>query len=89
RELRGGLHGGAVLASGLRPLEAVLVRQPHMAAIFGWAEPYPDVSGLADRWPEADAGTDRAIAPAFAGLDDAERAELAELVGALHAATSS
>jgi hypothetical protein len=88
RELRGGLHAGAALAAGLRPVEALLVKTPHMAPLFGWTEPYADVSGLAGQWQQAEEGTNRAIAPAFAVLDESERAELAELVAAAHAATS-
>ncbi|MDP2013693.1 MAG: evbL, partial [Actinomycetota bacterium] len=37
RELRGGLHAGAVLASGLDPLEALHVRTPYLAQAFGWS----------------------------------------------------
>lgn len=88
RELRGALHGGAMLATGLRPLEAVLVRQPYMAALFGWQEPFPDVSNLNARWDEAEAGTNRAMACAFEPLSDGERSELVELAGTLHAATA-
>lgn len=88
RELRGALHGGAALAEGLQPLEAVLVRSPHMAALFGWPEPYADVSDLTGQWERAEAGTNRAIAPAFAGLSEPERAELAELIDRVHTATS-
>jgi hypothetical protein len=87
RELRNALHAGAVLAAGLRPLEAVLVRQPHMAPLFGWAEPFADVSGLAERWQGAEDGTDRAIASAFAALSDSERSEFASLVAEVHEKT--
>jgi hypothetical protein len=88
RELRGALHGGATLATGLTPLEAVLVKQPYMAPMFGWAEPHPDVSALSDRWQEAEDGTNRAIATAFATLDEAEREELAALVEQLQKAAA-
>jgi hypothetical protein len=88
RELRGGLHAGASLAAGLRPIEALLVKTPHMAPLFGWTEPLPDVAGLDAQWQQAEDGTNRAIAPAFASLDDAEQAELAALVAAVHEATS-
>ena len=88
RELRGGLHAGATLATGLRPVEALLVKTPHMAPLFGWSEPHPDVTALGDRWQEAEDGTNRAIAPAFAVLDDAERDELAGLIQTVHTAVS-
>jgi hypothetical protein len=85
RELRLGLHGAAVVASGLTPLEALAVKTPQMGPIFGWAE-LPDVTELTPRWDEAEARTNQAIAHAYLGLDDAERAELAELAVALHRA---
>lgn len=90
RELRGSLHVSAVLGVGLRPHEAVLVKQPYMAALFGWND-LPDVDTIADgtaRHAEADARTDRAFGLALGALDDGERAELVELANALHAATS-
>ena len=50
RELRGALHGGAVLASGLTGHEAVAYRAPHMAGIFGWdPESLPDAESVKDR----------------------------------------
>ncbi len=84
RELRGGLHGAAVLAAGLSPLEAVVVKTPHMAGIFGWPEPLPDVVDRADAWSEAERATTRALArAAFGHLEPAARAELAELCAAV------
>lgn len=87
RELRLGLHGAAIIAVGLSPLEALSVKSPQMAPIFGWPE-LADVTGLQALWDDAEARTNRAIAHAYEGLDDAERAELVELAGALHRATS-
>lgn len=84
RELRGGLHGAAVLATGLRPLEAVLVKTPFMAPIFGWPEPYPDVSGCAEAHAAADRATDAAVAPGFAALTSEERDEFLALITAAH-----
>lgn len=86
RELRNGLHGAAVVSAGLSPLEALSVRSPHMVALFGWSEAVP-TEGLQPSWDHAEECTDRAIAHAFASLDDAERVELAELATALHDAT--
>jgi hypothetical protein len=86
RELRGALHGGAVLAAGLTGQEAVAYRAPHMAGIFGWdPEALPDADTVKERWKIAEAGTDAAFGLALASLDDAERAELVELVNAAHA----
>lgn len=87
RELRLGLHGAAVVAAGLSPLQAMSVRSPHMAPMFGWAE-LADVTGLQERWDGAEERTTQAIAHAYAGLDDGERDELAALAGALHEATA-
>jgi hypothetical protein len=84
RELRGAFHSAAVLSSGLSPLEAVLVKTPFMAPIFGWGEPFPDVSASSEQWQAAEEATDRAIAAAFEVLDDSERSELAELVRAIY-----
>jgi hypothetical protein len=86
RELRGALHGGAVLAAGLTGQEALAFRAPHMAGIFGWdPEALPEADSVKDRWKIAEAGTDAAFGLALASLDDAERAEFVELVNAAHA----
>ncbi|MDP1805334.1 MAG: hypothetical protein Q8K72_09225, partial [Acidimicrobiales bacterium] len=45
RELRNGLHGAAVIAAGLTPLQAVSIRSPQMVALFGWPEA-ADTEGL-------------------------------------------
>jgi len=85
RELRLGLHSAAVLAAGLSPLQALSVRSPAMAPLFGWPE-LADVTGLQAVWDDAEANTNRAIAHAYEGLDDGERTELVELTGALRKA---
>ena len=90
RELRGALHGGAVLAAGLTGQEALAFRAPQMAGIFGWdPEALPDASAVKERWKIAEAGTDAAFGLALAALDDAERAEFVELVNAIHAGWQS
>jgi hypothetical protein len=83
RELRGALHGAAVLTVGLLPIEAVVVASPNMLPIFGWTEPYPDPEPLHQRWALAEARTDRMFGRALAVLDDAERGALVELLGTL------
>lgn len=88
RELRGALHGAAVLCAGITPHAAVARRTPYMLDVFGWAPPHPDKAEAREPWAEAQAATDRAIAPAFAALDDAERDEIAELTTALQAAVT-
>ena len=86
RELRGNLHGAAIASAGLSPLEAVLVRTPQMAPMFGWTEPYPDAAAFEGQWQQAEDGTNRAVARALIALDDEERDEFVELVRAVHAA---
>ncbi len=85
RELRGAHHAAAVIAAGLTPLEAMMVKTPFMAAIMGWPEPYPDAEPLRAAWDDAEAATDRALGRALEVLDAAERAELAELCRAAEA----
>jgi hypothetical protein len=87
RELRNGLHAASVVAAGLTPVDAVALRTPHMAPLFGWSE-LPDTSEVGAPWEQAEAATNRAMAHAFEVLDEAERDELVELANALHAATS-
>ncbi|MEV6658383.1 SCO6745 family protein [Nocardia fluminea] len=87
RELRGGLHLVAVLANGLTPLQAILVAGspildgPGHAKFLGWNEPFETVTDdVRVRWDAAEKLTDELIAPCFDVLDDAERAELTDLV---------
>lgn len=87
RELRGALHGGALLAAGVSPAEAAVYRSPMMAPMFGW-----DVEGThvddetKAAWRRAEDGTDIAMGRVLGALGDAERAELVELLNGLHAA---
>ncbi|WUI01194.1 hypothetical protein OHR68_05050 [Spirillospora sp. NBC_00431] len=88
RELRGGLHIVAVLASGLTPLEAVLSGHSAILAdgepnaeYFGWPRPYPEVTDeIRRRHDEAERLTDELMAPAFAALSKAEADELVALL---------
>jgi hypothetical protein len=79
REWRGAVHGAAIVASELEPLEALMVKTPVMAGLFGWSEPYPDPDPHRKEWAEAEAATDRTVGRGFAALDDAERSEMVEL----------
>jgi len=89
RELRFSRHCVAVQAAGVSPLAAILSgAAPASAAMFGWPEPYPDVSQLADRREEIEVHTDRLHAVDLEVLSDAERAELRELAKAARAHTS-
>jgi len=87
REHRGNAHGLAVLANGLRPLEALAAgpQGADNARLFSWPGPYPDPAPFAQRWQRAEAATTVQVAPAFLALDDVERAEF---VGLLEAASA-
>ena len=87
-ELRGALHGAAVLAQGIDLHAAVAFRSPVMTGIFGWAEPHPDGAAVKERWKEAQAGTERAMAPTFEALSAADRAEFVTLANAAQAAVT-
>jgi hypothetical protein len=84
RELRGGLHGAAVIAHGLSPHAALTIRTPGMLPVFGWDGPHPgaDDPHVHSAWNEAELATDRALAPVYEVLDEAERGELVELLDA-------
>jgi hypothetical protein len=83
RELRGGLHAAAILTVGLTPHEAIAVRTPGAATLFGWTDPLPDAGPLRDRWALAEARTDRMAGRAFAVLSSDERRELVDLTAPL------
>ena len=90
RELRGGLHGGAILAMGLSPAEAVAVHSPGMAPVFGWdvsTIPVDDTSK--SEWKIAETGTDLAMARVLHALSAEECAEFEALVLALHTAVQA
>lgn len=88
RELRGAMHGAAILTQGIDPHAAVARRTPYMLGIFGWQEPHPDKADVREPWAEAQAATERAMAPTYAALSPAERAELVELVTAAQASVT-
>ncbi|MGH9017938.1 MAG: SCO6745 family protein, partial [Acidimicrobiales bacterium] len=69
-----------VVASGLAPLEAVMVRTPGMAALFGWPEPFPEASGFEEQWARTESATDRTVARGLAALSAPERSQLVELL---------
>jgi hypothetical protein len=84
RELRGAVHGASVLAFGLEPLEAVLVKTPFMTSLFGWVEPFPEVESRRAAWEQAEAATNRIMGRAYSVLDAGELSELVDLAGAAH-----
>jgi hypothetical protein len=83
RELRGGLHGAAILTVGLLPIEAIAVRSPAMLSVFGWPKDRIETEPLHQRWSLAEARTDRMFGRHLAVLTDAERAALVETLGTL------
>ncbi len=85
RELRGALHGAAVLTVGLAPAEAIVVRTPNMIGAFGWSEVPPDADPFNERWALAEARTDRMFGRHLRVLDDDERSALVEMLGTLAA----
>jgi hypothetical protein len=86
RELRNEIHVAAVRDAGLRPVEAVAVKSPAMAGLFGWSE-LPEVADEhRAKHDQAEQETNRRMATAFAGLDDAQREELVQLCDAAVAA---
>jgi len=88
RELRNAMHGAAVLAAGLAPVQALMVRQPYMAPVFGWQDPPTPAEAHQALWNAAEAATNRSFQRAFEVLDEDERAEFVRLANALNDATS-
>jgi len=85
RELRGGLHGAAVLTVGLAPAEAIAVRTPKMMSVFGWTDGPDDPAPFNERWALAEARTDRMFGRHLRVLDGDERETLVEMLGTLSA----
>jgi hypothetical protein len=86
RELRAARHEAAVLVAGIEPLDAVMVKTPYMAGIFGWPEPHPDPAPAKDSWELAEVQTDAMMAGALSVLTDDELDEFVELTTTLAAA---
>jgi hypothetical protein len=83
RELRGALHGAAVLTVGLSPVEAMVVRTPSMIPVAGWTEVPSESAPFNERWALAEARTDRMVGRHLRVLDDDERGALVEMLGTL------
>jgi hypothetical protein len=83
RELQGAWHGAAVLAAGLEPEEALAVRSPQMAQLFGWSEPLPDPEPCRARWEQAQRATERRMAQLLGRLPGEDLGWLAATVSAL------
>lgn len=88
RELRGAMHGAAIVAHGVSPHAAVARRTPYMLGVFGWQEPHPDKATVREPWKVAQDATEAAVAPMFQALSPAERGEFVELATTLQAAVT-
>lgn len=82
RELRGAAHMNALEAADIAVLDALVYKSgPEFAGMFGHQPPLPEVTDeLEASWQEAEDATNAEVAPAFAALDEDERAELVDLV---------
>ena len=89
REWRGGLHLVATTAVGLSPLEAILTNEGEgQAKLFGWPEPFPDVTPIKAKHDQAEEITDQLCAASLAQALDSGRLPAFEAgVRALRAAT--
>ena len=85
RELRGALHGAAVVSCGVDPHAAVMLRTPQMAAVFGWSEPHPDFEPQRADWDRAQSATNSSMALRLSVLSGTELSEFVELAEAAHA----
>lgn len=91
REYRGGAHLAAVRAVGLDSRTAHFVKRPGDIAMFGWSdEDAPVVDDeVRSRMDEAEDITDRIVTPAYAVLDEAERAAFVAGLRAIEAALTA
>jgi hypothetical protein len=89
REHRGSAHLVAVVATGLKPIEAMVVAQgTERPKLFGWAEPLPSPEDYRHLWEHAERLTDALVAPAYEALDAGEAEEFGELIARVHAAVA-
>ena len=89
RELRGGAHVIGELATGLTPLEVVLVKGGKgTARLFGHQPPFPDVSDKSAQWEAGELATNAITSIGYGALDAGELDRFVALVDALHAGIS-
>ncbi len=88
RELRFVRHANAVLAQGIAPEDALLLRQPHMYALFGWGDPIESSAEIAADWNLAEDTTNNALATALAVLSADELDAFVSLANAAYAASA-
>ncbi len=81
RELRGGIHVAAIVASELTPLQAILAAEGSAGAQqYFWPEPYPDPEQFRAQHDAIMAATDRGFGQISEVLSADERTELAGLL---------
>jgi len=88
RELRFARHAQAVLDLGITPKDAVLHRQPHMYALFGWGDPAGLESKITADWDQAENVTNAAMAKALSVLSSDELDTFVALANAAYAASA-
>jgi hypothetical protein len=76
RELRGSAHLNALVASGIVPEVAHAVKRPEMIEPFGWSADLDTSSFDQGARDEAEALTNKMLAPAFSGLTDEQAVAL-------------
>lgn len=97
RELRCDVHFGLLRGSGISPKEAHLLNSPGYvpnrppagepyASLFGFAEPWPDVTPLKAKHDEIEEATQSSVADIYASALSADEAEeLAQIAERIHA----
>jgi hypothetical protein len=72
RELRGSVHLLALTANAVSTPVAHAIKRPADVAMFGYDEPPEVTDHDRERWHRAEQLTDELLAPAYAGLTDAQ-----------------
>ena len=90
RELRGSAHLVALRCVGVDTRTAHFVKRPNDVALFGWsAADAPEITDATHAaMAEAEALTDRMVAPAYSVLDESGAAALIAGLHAIHAASA-
>jgi hypothetical protein len=89
RELRGSAHLVAVRAAGVPAKVAHFVSRPDDGRMFGHVDAVEPTDADRAAMADAEAITDRIVAPAYAVLDATERATFAETLRAIDAALAA
>lgn len=91
RELRGSAHLVALRATGVESKTAHFIKRPNDIKMFGWSE--ADAPEITDdtraAMKEAEALTDRIVAPAYGTLDGAQRTALVDGLNKVQIALSA